>query len=97
MGAPRPLQGNRPLQLVGHRAGELQAEGIGRPDVEVVREAAAIVPDPEYERPLGRRPQLDAHSPRPPLGERVLEAIGEQFVQQEAAGGGGVQADLDLL
>jgi hypothetical protein len=85
VGTLRTLQGDGALQLFGQRADQLEAEGVGRSEVQLVREAAAGIPDPQHEGPLGRRPQRHTHAPSPPLGEGVLETIGEQLVQYEAA------------
>ena len=54
--------------------------------VHLLREPAAGVPDPEHEGLLIRRAELDADTPRQPLGKGVRETVGQQLVQQEAAG-----------
>jgi hypothetical protein len=97
MGALCPLQGDGALQLLGHHTDQPQAKGVGGAEVHLLREPAAGVPDPEHKRLFGRRTELDADAPRQLLRERVLETVGQQLVQQEAAGGGGVQADPDVF
>jgi hypothetical protein len=97
MSALRPLQGDGALQLLSHGADQLQVEGRRRPEVEVVREPTAGIPDLEHERLFGRWPQRHMHAPGPPVREGVLEAIRQQLVQQEATGGGSVQADPHVL
>ena len=96
-GALRPLQGNGAMQLLRHCADQLKTEGVGRVEVQLLREPAAGVPDPEQEGLFIRSAELNADTPRYPLGKGVLETIGQQLVQQEAAGSGGVQADPDVL
>jgi hypothetical protein len=52
----RTLQGNAALELLGQCADQLQAKGVRRPEIEVVREPAAGIPDPEHKGLLGRYP-----------------------------------------
>jgi hypothetical protein len=75
VGARRTLQGKGALQLFSQRADKLQTQGVRRPEVEVLREPAAGIPDLQDEGLLGCRVQRHADVPRPPLREGVLETI----------------------
>ena len=79
-----------PPQLIDEEGHELEAEGIGHPKVEALRESGAVVGHDHAIAPAAEVVQPDPEGTGTARREAVLEGVDDEFVGDESAGNGGI-------
>jgi hypothetical protein len=84
-GAGLACKRKRPPELLGQHGDELQPEGFRVAEIEVRREANPGIAHTQDDLPaLGSKCDVDVT--RATVGEGVFQGIGEEFIENEAAG-----------
>src|SRR5574340_606305 len=96
-GAGSALELRAAVQLLRQQRHKFQSQRIGIVEHAVLGDADAVIADAEGKGAVHMVQQVDMDLPAAVIDERMFQAIGHQFVDDQAAGQSRIDVELDII